>query len=182
MAAVGVVGVAGCLSLDDQESTTADTELCDANYERVAVERGSVTDELDGLVLGSNATSVQPGAEVQFTLTNESPEANESGNRSKYDVQRRSDGDWRSIFWEPADDGVGYSDELVSHSPGEGFTWEFTMDPVLLSTDVRHGDGHRKVCDPLQPGSYRFVFFGKTAYDEEGPETVLGTRFDVDGS
>jgi len=56
-------------------------------------------------------------------------------------------------------DRFGYTDEAIAHPPGETVAWEFTMTESGLVADENQPGGLR-VCPDLQPGRYRFVFFG----------------------
>jgi hypothetical protein len=181
-------GLGGCLGR--LESTTGESERsdpntnniptdCDSSYERIAVERPPVTNQLDGLVLTTGANQVQVGGDISVSFINNSESDTVSGTRSKYDIQRRTNTEWESIFWTQDEDMIGYQDNLVSHSPGSGFSWEFTMAQNALSHEIQHGHGQRTCCESLEPGSYRFVFFGKTTYDAADPEVSLGAEFDV---
>lgn len=150
------------------------------------VDYPTVTDQLDGVVLTASTASVRLGEEISFSLTNKFDERKGTGNRSKYDVHHRTEEGWQSVFWRPTDELVAYHDDSISHSPDEGFTWDFTITSEGLSHEIQNGPGHLKVCTPLRPGSYRFVFHGQTTHEEAesgtrlGPvKAALGTQFTV---
>ena len=122
---------------------------------------------------------VTKGEDIRFRLTNETEKEKETGNRSKYDIHQHTNTGWQSIFWKPTDELVIYESDAILHVPGEGFTWEFTVTADGFSHQIQNGEGHLKVCSPLQPGSYRFVFHGLSSYNDGNLEAILGTQFTV---
>jgi hypothetical protein len=165
-------------------TTTAPTRTntgigrCGPGYERTVAFTGysGITDKLDGFALTSNEATVRRGENISFTLVNRADEERETGNRSKYDIQRHTNDSWQSVFWKQTDPHPFYHSDLILHPPGEGFAWEFTLTSEALSHEIENGTGHLAVCDPLQPGTYRFVFHGNPSNDQD---TALGCRFDV---
>ncbi|ADE01750.1 uncharacterized protein HVO_A0242 (plasmid) [Haloferax volcanii DS2] len=97
------------------------------------------------------------GEELQVQMTNSTEKTKYSGNRFKYDIQKKTDQRWQSIFWVHAR--PAWSDEAVEHKPGAGFTWEFEFTQGGLS---RQNDTNPDyyVCNSLSEGRYRFVYFG----------------------
>jgi hypothetical protein len=117
------------------------------------------------------------------TLRDVAEEELRTGNKKKYDIQYRGEEGWHSIF---GTDGIApWTDEAVPHQPGEGFRWELTFTQDGLSEAVDHGPAYF-VCNPLEPGTYRFVYWGVTPERErqEDFETdyALGVPFTVSGN
>lgn len=168
-------------STDSLDGTPTSSGQCASNYEHVVAYTGypTVTDRLNGFALRSSKTAVQQTDELTLNLTNETTEEKYTGNRSTYDIQRRTDAGWQSIFWKPTDEVVYYHSDAVVHSPGDGFTWELLITPEGLSHQIQNGEGHLKVCSSLPAGSYRFVYHGLTSSDGGDSEAVLGTQFTV---
>lgn len=164
---------------DPSTSMPTTSGQCTPEYDRVGNDYGEITDELEGMVLTQSTATVQQGEGITFSLTNETDERKSTGNRSKYDIQHRIDGKWRSIFWWAPEPTPGIHDDGVYQPPGEGFSWSFTMNQEGLSHEIQNGTGRRTVCSSIQPGSYRFVYHGVGGLRGENQETVLGTQFNV---
>lgn len=137
---------------------------------------------LGGFDLTLNRRELVRGDTLTPSLTNVTDAEQSTGNRKKYDIQFRGAEGWHSIF---GTDGIApWTDEAVGHQPGEGFTWELTVTQDGLTEAVDHGPAYY-VCSPLEPGTYRFVFWGITTERErrEDFETdyALGVPFTVSG-
>lgn len=137
---------------------------------------------LGGFDLTLNRRELDIGDTLTPTLTNVTDREQSTGNRKKYDIQYRGADGWHSIFG--TDGIVPWTDEGVGHQPGTGFTWELTFTQDGLTEAVDHGPAYY-VCSPLEPGTYRFVFWGITTDRErrEDFETdyALGVPFTVSG-
>ena len=106
----------------------------------------------------AEALTFQRGDDVRFELTNVSAREVYVGNHGKYNVEVFTEGGWTDV--RGADDGrFGYTDEAIAHPPGETVAWEFALTESGLVDGENQPDGLR-VCPDLQPGRYRFVFFG----------------------
>lgn len=112
----------------------------------------------DGFRLTASADRVALGEEVTFALTNVSDETQTTGVSKKLDVQRATGDGWHSIFGIEPDSG-GIIDKVVAHDPGSGFEWTVTVSERGL-TDAFEYNPTFRVCGPLEPGSYRFVYWG----------------------
>lgn len=183
-------GLAGCQSLTERQQTTPTTDgtttavsspSCGPGNERVdTFETPDVAyGELKGLTLTAHPESVQRGDELTVTLTNETDEEQVTGNRSKYMIHRSNGGEWRSIFGKAEGDTIGYTDEGIGHRPGEGFTWKLTVTQDGLAHTIKNGGGRLIVCDPISPGTYRFLFHGWGRYEDGELRAYLATRFTV---
>ena len=106
---------------------------------------------------------------VTFRLTNRSGESKVTGIEAKYDVHRETADGWRSVLFT---DSRAYEDLGVRQKPGEAFVWRRRFSRAGLSVE---GDGHAvRTCEPLRPGTYRFVYWGGA-----GAFEALGVEFDV---
>ncbi|SDY17631.1 hypothetical protein [Halopenitus persicus] len=100
------------------------------------------------------------GETVSIDLVNVAGRTLTTGNRHKYALQVRTSEGWTDVRGARGDPArFEYTDEGVGHPPGEGFEWalELTEDGVV--------EGHPladrlTVCPDLQPGRYRFAYWG----------------------
>jgi hypothetical protein len=111
------------------------------------------------------------------SLRNVTDSTQSTGNRRKFDVQYRGSDGWHTIFGKKDDSFL--NDIGIEHEPNQGFTWEFPVTRDGLSSLT----GHYGVCTPINPGTYRFVYWGITTEQEkkEDYETdyAIGTSFTV---
>jgi len=129
-------------------------------YEEGAVQWGDYAEsgnEEPELALRVDDTEYGYGDVVTVTLTNVTGREAHTGNRTKYTLQVHTEDGWQDVrvkgdeFWE-------YEDDAVAHPPGEGFEWEFELTESGIVEGVYHDDA--EVCPDLQPGRYRFAYFG----------------------
>lgn len=106
----------------------------------------------DGVELTTDAPHAGRGDPVTVRLRNRTDAEQYTGNRRKYAIQRWTGEAWRHVLRVP--ENFAWTDEAIEHGPGEGFTWD-----LELSADGLSADAYR-VCDALDPGPYRFVYFG----------------------
>lgn len=178
--------VSGCLGTEPMSAgnsaspTTTDStdDSCQSDLERIDLGWSATSGPLDGFDLSLSAESVSTGETLVAKLKNVTEEQQDSGNRAKFDIQLRTDDGWQSIFW--TDPYVAWTDEAISHPPGEGFNWEFEMTRNGLTTSRQNGPDYY-VCRPLDSGRYRFVYWGLTNREDENTDTdtALGARFEV---
>ena len=136
------------------------------------VERGP----LAGFSLALSTDAVQRGGQLTARLRNVTDEEQHSGNRFEYDIQRRTDQGWDSVFHYP--ETSYWTDEAVVHAPGTGFTWDLTVSRDGLRRTT--GQPEYIVCEPLATGPYRFVYWGLISEGEsEENERALGVDFRV---
>lgn len=164
---------------DTAEKTTASdcppkdqpAPTCSGGWEHVG---GYVDDETPPPTGGGFELTVEPatlalGDCVTFRLTNRTDEEKATGIRDKYVVHRETADGWRSVLFSKSG---AYVDLGILHPPDEGFVWNRRFSPAGLSG---HGDRHSiRACEPLQPGTYRFVYWGGA-----GSFDALGVRFEV---
>ena len=107
----------------------------------------------------AEALRFERGDDLRIEMTNVSNREIYVGNHGKYNLEVYTEAGWTEI--RGGDDGsrFEYTDELITHLPGDGHEWAFTMSEEGLVAGGPHADVLR-VCPDLQPGRYRFVFWG----------------------
>lgn len=195
------VGLAGCLSGSPQGTTSSSPSPTSTApvKDGPAAPAPSCPDGYQSLTPGWVVTGPGPlaGFELlldretydhadEFTaeLENVTTEEQISGSKSKFDVQhRRADG-WHTIFG-TSESPARWTDGGVVHQPGVGFTWRFTLTQDGLSGEVESGPVYQ-ACQPIEPGAYRFVFWGITTERERDADTetdeALGVPFRVESA
>jgi hypothetical protein len=174
----------GSTTTDDPPATTTTkpTEAgeCGDGYDPLpqafdVVEYGS----LAGFELSVEPETVPVNGEFEVHLRNASGEERTTGNRRKFDVQRDTGNGWATIYG--AEGRVFWTDEGIPHAPGEGFTWQFGASPSGMTGE--NTNPPFAVCDPVAPGSYRFVYWGLTPPAERDSDSetehAVGVRFEV---
>ncbi|WP_276259984.1 hypothetical protein [Haloglomus litoreum] len=131
-----------------------------------------------GFRLSLDQHSFAHGDTLTATLTNVTSTPRLTGNKSKFDIQYRSENGWHTILgneYEQPD----FLDDGVRHEPEEGFTWKLPLTQQGLSNA---GDEYNRfqVCTSLAAGDYRFVYWGvsfqqRAKSDDE--EYAVGVRF-----
>ena len=118
---------------------------------------GSNGSSTDGDGRADAAVPFERGETVQIRLTNVSARPIGVGNRHKYAFEVQTADGWVDVRGD--DDGVfEYTDELIRLSPGEGLEWSIELTESGVVAD--HPQSSARVCPSLQPGRYRFVFWG----------------------
>ena len=106
-----------------------------------------------------------------------------SGVAAKYDLQYLGADGWHTILGTPEDSPVVIPDLGILHEPGDGFTWRFVLSRTGVSREAERGPAYH-ACEPIRPGTYRFVYWGITTRREreEDSETeyALGVAFTVE--
>ncbi|WP_281194628.1 hypothetical protein [Halorubrum sp. F4] len=114
-------------------------------------------DRADDADEGGGPLRFDRGDPFRVEMTNVSARPVGVGNHAKYTLEVEAEDGWTDV--RGSDDGrFEYTDELVSTRPGEVVEWSFTMDEEGVVAD--HPNGDLRVCPDLEPGRYRFVFFG----------------------
>jgi hypothetical protein len=135
---------------------------------------------LGGFELSLARDTLERGATLTARLTNVTAETRTTGTEKKYDIQSRDGDDWYSVFGTEPE--AFHTDEAVTHRPGDGFVWELPLTREGLTDAVDTGPTYA-VCGPLEPGEYRFVYWGITSRKEVEAEYeteyALGVRFSV---
>jgi len=103
------------------------------------------------------AMRFERGETVLVRLTNVSAQPIGVGNQHKYAFEVQTADGWVDVRGD--DDGVfEYTDELIRLPPGAGFEWSIELTESGVVAD--HPQSSARVCPSLQPGRYRFVFWG----------------------
>ena len=102
--------------------------------------------------------SYEYGETLNASLTNVTDEPVETGNSARYALQARTEEGWQDVRVIDSDAAFEYTDETVSHAPGEGFEWfiELTEEGVVEAS----AQSDVEVCPDLQSGRHRLAFFG----------------------
>lgn len=138
------------------------------------VDRFDSWDVRYGTAFGFELTVTQKRLHHDEPLTVELRNINENskatGVKNKFDIEYQTDSlgsEWRSIY--RFSDNLGFSDDVVSHEPGEGFVWKVrtTAEGMKYRQDFH-------VCDPLSTGQYRFIYWGIG-----DPDEALAIRFEI---
>ena len=115
----------------------------------------------DGDPDDEDALAFQHGDEVAISLWNVSDRRLVTGNPSKHSIELATDAGWEEVRVHDADAPIGYTDEGIFRKPGEGFDWSFSLTDGGLVEHHPQADA-LSVCPGLQPGRYRFRFWGLT--------------------
>lgn len=125
-----------------------------------------------GFELTVEPERVEHGSDFTVRLRNTTDEPRSTGNRHSISIETERDGDWQPVYQIPED--FGWSTELVEHQAGEGFEWNLRASRPGLERDDYY------VCHRIEPGTYRFVFFGLGSEGGDS-EPVLAVRFEITG-
>lgn len=113
------------------------------------------------------------GETIPIEMTNVADGEFDTSSRNDYALELLTEDDgWVEIRGIPEDEGVGYVLTDFPGGPGDGFSWEMTMDESAFDTIPRTG-ASIELCEPLPEGRYRFVF--------KGAQTPVAVSFDYTG-
>lgn len=132
---------------------------------------------LGGFDLTVHTPTITVGNTLWASLRNVTLGTRTTGVKHLCDIQYRASDGWHTIFGAPDD--FGWLDLGISHGPGQGFTWTvpFTRDGLSSLNSQYH------TCSALEPGTYRFVYWGLTTEREEHEDYetdyALGATFTV---
>lgn len=118
------------------------------------------------------ALAFERGDDVEIVLRNVSNRLAHVGNAAKYNFEVRTTEGWQDVRGLADGDGYGYTDEGISHVPGEGVEWSFTFDEAGVVGDSMQA-GELSVCPDLPAGRYRFRY-----WSVEGADS-LAVAFDL---
>lgn len=163
LAALGATTFGGCLSQAEQLANQKTKTMTQQTPPECDNDLSLLTTDLDQkytIKKGTNErfslkiepASVNLGQDISIHLKNISSESQRTGSRDHYAIQKNDNGEWNHIFSTKGD--VLLDAQAVDHGPSDGFTWEFTVSPMGFSI------GPYYVCKELNPGKYRFVYFG----------------------
>jgi predicted nucleic acid-binding Zn-ribbon protein len=126
-------------------------------------------DDRTTFALRADHTEYALGDTVTITMTNVTAEEVITGNRHKYNLQLLTEEGWQDVRGSTEHDHFEYTDEGVSHAPGDGFEWTIELTDEGVIEGHFHED-HFSVCPSLQPGRYRFLYW----------EPAVAVEFDVE--
>lgn len=175
---------AGCAAPSDQEAgtqTPIDTHTTTQTQMRPDCEETTLVSIpiviIDSETFNLSVSSVSDDNRVVVTLENTSRQTALTGNRGKFDLQTAVDDSWESVVQRPEDQ--YWTDEAIQHPPGEGFEWQLTLGPgVTLNDDTRPS---YVACEPLEPGEYRFVYWGLIGETDDDRERAVAAQFRIKG-
>ncbi|RQG90587.1 hypothetical protein [Natrarchaeobius chitinivorans] len=99
------------------------------------------------------------GDEIDVWMRNVSTSHVLTGNASKYSLERSTDDGWIEVRGTIGDATFGYTDEGISHPPGEGFEWTLELTEAGILEDHFRGED-LEICPDLEAGRYRFAYWG----------------------
>jgi len=130
---------------------------CGDKWKRVdAATSGEVSQgTAGGFEVTADPPTLSLGDCVTFRLTNTGDESQVTGTKQTYDIHRKTAEGWRSVLFTNR---RGYNSLGIRHEPGEGFVWKRRFSQAGLSRDSEYRG--IRACEPLEPGTYRFVYWG----------------------
>lgn len=164
LASVGFLStVSGCTGesneVNTQPNQRADSNCEDADRWSGSYDRDNITARSSGgFVVSASPDTIEIGEQITFRLENKTNEVKETGESSQFNIEKRRDDSCYGVFTE----GGPFDAALTMHEPGDGFDW-------MLTFTENEIDGTRKpLCGSLEPGTYRFVYFG-ISVEDAGP-------------
>lgn len=162
----------GFVSPDGEPAVVPDALACESDEfvrhrqypDESSVERG----EQDGFALRVHETSYELGETVTVSLTNSTGLEQHTGNRHRYNLQIKTADGWQDVRGSTESEFLPYTEEVLSHAPGDGFEWELQLTGESIPEGHLHED-KLTICPDLQPGRYRFLYWGP----------ALAVEFDV---
>jgi hypothetical protein len=131
--------------------------------------RESYPKRADDFELTATTETITIGDEITFSLRNVGTERNSVGTIYKYTFQRREGDEWVPVYYTP---NSGWIDDVNAVRSGGGYDWAFTFNQEGLERE-NPGNADHYVCTPLEPGTYRFLYWGVG-------EEAIATRFTVE--
>jgi hypothetical protein len=129
----------------------------------------SYPETADGFELTASSDTISMGDEITFSLRNVGTQRSSVGTIYKYLFQHRENEEWQPVYSTP---NSGWIDSVEAIRPGGGYDWPFTFTQDGLER-ANPGNAHHYVCVPLEPGTYRFVYWGVG-------EEAVATRFTIE--
>lgn len=115
---------------------------------------------LGGFELSLNKQSYTQGEELTARLRNITDESRTTGVKKMFDIQFEGNQGWHTIFGLPEGQDAAYPLVGLRHPSGEGFTWNLTLSQEGLSEGSIESAKQFHACLPIEPGNYRFVYWG----------------------
>lgn len=147
------------------------------NYGLLTNDGGEPMSALRAHTPGGDAASdltVERGDTIEVRLVNVSTASLLTGNKHKYNLQLKTEAGWKEIRGTTVEPPrLPYTDIGIEHPPGEGFSWTLELTETGLLAGHPH-EADLTVCPALQPGRYRFAYWGV-------PDGTLAVQFDYLG-
>lgn len=145
--------------IDPLECDADGVERHPAFFDDNEVTWGDVEHDGDpALALRIGETEYGYGDTARIRLTNVADRTIDTGNGAKYNLQAYTEAGWQDIRVGDEDRFFEYTDEAIVHYPGEGFEWSIELTESAVAAAAAHD--HVEVCPDLEPGRYRFVYWG----------------------
>lgn len=114
-------------------------------------------EQAEAFKLEASTDTVTIGEDITFSLTHVGSEQRGIGTIYRYNIQRRKDDEWVPVYHTPE---PLWTDLLVYKAPGGGYEWPFTFDREGIERQNGPTNAPYHMCSPLEPGTYRFVYWG----------------------
>lgn len=150
-----------------------------ADGTRLSVGYDVVYADRSGCSLAAAEDSVPVGGTLAFRVVNESGEKRTVAPNGVFDVQKRTGGDWQSVY--------RYDPPLLIEKIGRvveaggSITWNLRMTKAGLTHYLNMEDELLTCCSSLTPGRYRFVYWGLGSESNNGSdaESGIAVRFEL---
>ncbi|SDR43749.1 hypothetical protein SAMN04489842_4002 [Natronobacterium texcoconense] len=166
LASATIVCLSGCQSIlasgeisPSREPETVPSPLnCDDNeFDRLSNRGPGEVGDAGPFSLRINDTSFRYGDTAKITLRNTSLTSEYTATRDHYNILVYTDAGWEEVRG-ITEGYMDYTDVERSHRPGNVYEWTLELTDNGLVDD----NAELEVCPALQPGRYRFVYFGVT--------------------
>jgi hypothetical protein len=185
LTAAGSLGVAGCLDFaagdgpQGPEGVPETLSCADDGFVRLSqpferevagtlVDTGTTTFELT-----AEGNSETYGQAIRLVLRNTGQEPATALGRHAYSIQRRVASGWVDVRGSPTGEAVELPRSEETLGTSGAYTWSIDLEEEAIASAVPGVD--LRVCPPLGPGTYRFVYWGIV----DAPP--LGAQFDLVG-
>ena len=165
---VATTGLTGCVI----QEVLAD---CRSGREPVESPDPVGYDTVEQLRLSNTPTEVRKGEQITVTLENIGETRVHTGERTLFTIEKQSE-EWIPIYWMPTE--YGWFMTAPRHDPGPIYHWTFTASQSGFETP----DQPYRICTDIEPGTYRFVYWGMGPEDLRGTEAepeAIATRFQI---
>jgi hypothetical protein len=165
---IATAGLAGCVIQEALADCRSDKEPVDSP-DSIAYDTGGP------LQLSSDPREAAKGEQITFALENIGETQVNTGKKTLFAIEKRADG-WKPIYW--VENGYGWFMTAPRHDPGPIYRWTF----IASQSGFEAPDQPYHICTDVEPGTYRFVYFGmgpeNPEADQAEPEAIA-TRFQI---
>ncbi|MFW6317974.1 MAG: hypothetical protein ACOC06_05845 [Halorubrum sp.] len=170
LTAAGSLGVAGCLDFaagdgpQGPEGTPETLSCADEAFVRLEQPFG---DEVEGTVVETDATTFELSSEgnsetygrsLRLVLRNTGEEPGATLGRHAYSIQRETGAGWLDVRGSTTGEAVELPRSEETLDPSGAYSWSIDLEEEAIASAVPDLD--LRVCPPLGPGTYRFVYWG----------------------